>query len=349
MNQIDNSQWLVCVHCPTYNHAPYIKEALDGFCMQDTNFPYVCVVVDDFSTDGEQAILKDYMSEYFELKKNTLSIPNETDDYLMTFAQHKKNRNCHIALYLLKYNHGHMKPRGPYYKKWDEESKYVARCEGDDYWIDEAKLQKQVDFLDAHEHYSAVASNARKISIDGRELGVFSTKPSRDLTDMGEMVRGRQFHTASIMYRRLVYHQSPVNTIAFGWDMWQWCCLMSQGPIRYENEISCVYRLGTGVTTTTSRLKWIQQQEKWENILFKTFSPEFITHNDAFSPLLADVFSVMTNKDTSKEDKEELRAIFKKYITLSLFMEMMPMMLWHFASRFKLEFMHIIKHIIIRK
>ena len=336
MKQHEKYKWMVCVHCATYNHALYIKDTLNSFCMQETRFPYVCVVVDDASTDGEQEIIKKYVESEFDLNNHFIVSVEETDDYLMTFAQHNTNKNCFIAFYQLKYNHGSIKKsRLSYYKKWDNEAEFVAMCEGDDYWISVAKLQKQVDFLDEQPHYSAVAGNTRKISIDGRDLGFFSTKSSRDLIDMGELVRSRQFHTASIVYRQSVYQQSPAATSPFGWDMWRWCCLISQGPIRYEDEVICVYRCGTGVTASTSRMKWILLQEKWENILFKTFSPDFITYNDAFFPLLADVFSVMNNKYVNKADKEQLRDLFKKYITPSLLIEMMPMMLRHYVGRVK--------------
>lgn len=343
MNLIDTSQWMVCVHCPTYNHAPYIKGALGGFCLQDTNFPYVCVVVDDFSTDGEQTILKDYLAEHFELKKNALNIPNETDDYLMTFARHKKNQNCHIALYLLKYNHGHMKPRGPYYKKWDEDSKYIAICEGDDYWTDHKKLQKQVDYLNTHSLYSAITSNAYYISSDGVKMGPFSNQPSRDIDKMGGLVRERAFHTASIMYRRELREVPCWKNAETKWDTYTWCCLLTLGPIGYEDEITCVYRLGTGVTTTTSKLKWILLQEKWANILYQTFSPQYITYNDAYRPLLQDVFSVMVNDNISADDRERARVLFKRYITLSLCLEMCPWFFRHYASKTKSILIHLIQ------
>ena len=332
---MNNIFFKVRVECMTFNQAPYIEDSMNGFTMQQTDFPFVCTIIDDASTDGEQDVIHKYLQDNFDLENKSVVRNEETDDYVLCFAQHKSNKNCFFAVLYLKYNHYSIKKsKRPYIENWSN-TKYIAFCEGDDYWISVAKLQKQVDFLDEQPHYSAVAGNTRKISIDGRDLGFFSTKSSRDLIDMGELVRSRQFHTASIAYRQSVYQQSPAATSPFGWDMWLWCCLISQGPIRYEDEVICVYRCGTGVTASTSRMKWILLQEEWENILFNTFSPDFITYNDAFFPLLADVFSVMNNKNVNKEDKEQLRDLFKKYITPSLLIEMMPMMLRHYVFRMK--------------
>ena len=64
MEQMD---FLVCARCFTYNHAPYIEDAMNGFCMQQTHFPYVCVIVDDASTDGESEVIKNYLQTHFDL------------------------------------------------------------------------------------------------------------------------------------------------------------------------------------------------------------------------------------------------------------------------------------------
>lgn len=62
----------VSVRCMTYNQSQYIQDTLNGFCMQQTNFPYVCTIVDDASTDGEQDIIKGYFENNFDI--NDLSI-----------------------------------------------------------------------------------------------------------------------------------------------------------------------------------------------------------------------------------------------------------------------------------
>ena len=90
----------VCVLCATFNHAPYITDTMDGFCRQQTDFPFLCVIVDDNSKDGEQEVIRQYLSDHF-----TVESIKETDDYHLTLARHKDNKNCYFAVFLLKYNH----------------------------------------------------------------------------------------------------------------------------------------------------------------------------------------------------------------------------------------------------
>ena len=94
----DKKDFLVCVECATYNHAPYILDAMNGFCMQQTTFPFVCIILDDASTDGEQEVIKNYLQENFDLQDKNVTRNEETDDYILTFAQHKSNRNCFFAM-----------------------------------------------------------------------------------------------------------------------------------------------------------------------------------------------------------------------------------------------------------
>ena len=151
----------VAVKCFTYNQASFIKDALDGFCMQETDFPYVCIIIDDASTDGEQEVIGQYLSEHFSLE-DEVARKEETEDYLLTFARHKTNPNCFFAVLFLKYNHYNKKSKAPYFLPWTNSVPYLAFCEGDDYWTDSAKLQKQVDFLEKHKEYVICSHDYRR-------------------------------------------------------------------------------------------------------------------------------------------------------------------------------------------
>lgn len=143
-----NNPYMVCARCFTFNQASYIEDTLNGFSMQRTNFPFVCVIVDDASTDGEQNVIMKYVEDHFALKDETTIRNEETDDYVMLYAQHANNKNCYFAVYLLKYNHYSIKKsKIGYLTEWIDTSKYYALCEGDDYWIDPYKLQKQVEIF----------------------------------------------------------------------------------------------------------------------------------------------------------------------------------------------------------
>lgn len=112
----------VSVVCITYNHAGFIRQALDGFVMQKTDFDFEVIVHDDASTDGTADIIREYADKYPDIIKPILQTENQW------------SRNASIF-------HDFLWP--------NIRGKYVAYCEGDDYWTDENKLQKQVDFLDA--------------------------------------------------------------------------------------------------------------------------------------------------------------------------------------------------------
>ena len=136
---------IVTIRCWTFNHKPYIRQCLDGFVIQKTNFPYFAVVVDDTSTDGEQEVLWDFINN--ELDPTSLQ-KDETDDFVRVVAPHKTNKHCIFIFILLKYNHYSIrKAKRPYFKDWEDKTKFITFCEGDDYWISPYKLQKQVDLL----------------------------------------------------------------------------------------------------------------------------------------------------------------------------------------------------------
>ena len=110
-----NNKFLVRVHCATFNHHDYITDAMNGFTMQQTNFPFICTIVDDASTDGEQEVIKEYVQEHFDLQDSSVSCEKNTDYGHVTFAQHKTNKSCFFAVIYLKENHySQRKSKAPY-------------------------------------------------------------------------------------------------------------------------------------------------------------------------------------------------------------------------------------------
>lgn len=147
---MEEYKYLVSIRCMTYNQSPYIKEALDGFVMQRTHFPFLAVIVDDASTDCEQDIIKAYVGENFYLSVDNGYKAWETDDAKWVLASHKENENCNFLVVFLKTNlYGNPK-KYELIREWCD-TKYIALCEGDDYWTDPLKLQKQVDYMEVHE------------------------------------------------------------------------------------------------------------------------------------------------------------------------------------------------------
>ena len=94
----------VCVKCITYNHAPYIENALQGFINQNTSFPFVVVVIDDASTDNAVSIIDDFIHSKFTPYKNEF-IVEESEDAIVLHGVSIENNNCQLVFYALKYNH----------------------------------------------------------------------------------------------------------------------------------------------------------------------------------------------------------------------------------------------------
>ena len=120
----------VSVLCMAYNHAKYIRKCLDGFVMQKTNFKYEVLINDDASTDNTAEIIKEYEEKYPDIIKPIYQTENQY------------SKGVKIVRTILA-------PKA--------QGKYFAFCEGDDYWCDESKLQKQYDFLEKHSEYALCA------------------------------------------------------------------------------------------------------------------------------------------------------------------------------------------------
>lgn len=144
----------VCCRCFTFNQSKYITDTMNGFTMQQTDFPFVCTIVDDASTDGEQEVIRKYVEDNFDFSEGSVAYHKETDYAHITYAQHKTNKNCYFAVLYLKENHYSIKKnKMQYLKPWRDKCDFEAMCEGDDYWIDSDKIQKQYNFLGEHSDY----------------------------------------------------------------------------------------------------------------------------------------------------------------------------------------------------
>ena len=238
----------VRIECMTFNHAPYIEDAMNGFCMQQTDFPFVCTIVDDACTDGEPEVIKDYLQKHFDLEDSTITQNEETDDYVLIYARHKTNYNCFFLVVLLKYNHYQIdKDKESYLKKWMCDAKYVSLCEGDDYWTDPNKLQMQIDFLESHPEYSMCFHNAiehyENSSIKDK---LFSKIEDKDYSDI-EILSQWIVPTASVVLRKEVYNSRLYKIISadikplFG-DTPLFIATAQVGKVRGLSNIMSVYR-----------------------------------------------------------------------------------------------------------
>lgn len=240
-----NNNFFVSIRCMTFNHKSYIQQCLDGFVKQKTNFPFVAIVVDDASTDGELEVLWDFINNELD----TISIQKgETDDFVRVVAPHKTNKHCFFIFVLLKYNHYSIrKAKVPYFKGWEEKTKYFAICEGDDYWTDPYKLQKQVDYLEAHPECTLVCNRTKRYSEKvNRYLSDSSCLEKDGCLKVEDVIRkgGLYIPTCSIVYRKELKDNYPdyCNQCHVGDYPLQIMAAM-KGKIYYINDSMSVYRV----------------------------------------------------------------------------------------------------------
>ena len=216
---------LVSIRCITYNHAPYIRQCLDGFVMQKANFRFEAIVHDDASTDGTADIVREYAEKYPEIIKPIFQTENQYS---------KRDGTIRRAL------NAAMSPS----------SKYVAMCEGDDYWTDPHKLQKQVDFLEGHPEYSMCFHNA----MVHWENGQFPDAPFAKLEDRDytgeEIYENWIVPTASVVFRRSAltskYEERRKNPAVIFGDIILFLSLAEEGKVHAFKEMMSVYRRQEG-------------------------------------------------------------------------------------------------------
>ena len=209
---------MVTIRCTVYNHEPYIRECLEGFVMQKTNFRFEAIVHDDASTDGSAAIIREYAEKYPDIIKPIYQTEN----------QYSK-RDGSLRRILNEHMHG----------------KYIAMCEGDDYWIDPLKLQKQVDFLEANSNVS-LCIHGNYINENGR-LNISKRNNYKEYLSVGDIIlKGSNVATNSFVYRSQYVVDRPewMNKFKVG-DYPLILLLGTKGTVRFFNEPMSVYRISS--------------------------------------------------------------------------------------------------------
>lgn len=242
--------YTVLARCATYNQSKYICKTLNGFAMQRTNFPFVCLVMDDASTDGEQEVIKEWMECECDMNKaEIIDIPTS----IVIIVPHKTNFSCTFAFYLLKQNLYGTGKKIYFLNPWREKCKYEALCEGDDYWIDPLKLQKQVDFLDKNTDYGLVRTNINQyIQKDHQIIENFFSKGNwskiKD-TYHDYIIHGWYAAPCTWLYRteyiekyKKLQHRLQKENCFIG-DILLLLCIAENSKIKYYPESTAMYRV----------------------------------------------------------------------------------------------------------
>jgi glycosyltransferase involved in cell wall biosynthesis len=205
-----------------YNHEAYIRQAIESILSQEVDFPIELVIGDDCSPDGTAAICEEFVCRdprvrLLSRERNLGVMPNFTRTLLACTGE------------------------------------YVAVCEGDDYWTDTQKLQKQVQFLDAHPEYAGAAHQSMVITANVA-VRTFKDDVPPTLATI-DLIGGRLFHTASVIFRRPVLNLFSNSPLVLSCDRLLNFCITFLGKVHYSRDCMCAYRLHSGGMSSNASVK----------------------------------------------------------------------------------------------
>ncbi len=236
---------MVSCKVSTYQHVSYIKQCLDGILMQQTDFPIEIVIGEDESIDGTREICIEYAQRY----------PGKIRLFL-----HRRENNI--------LRNGRPSARfQSTYTRFNCRGKYIATCEGDDFWTDPLKLQKQVDFMEENEDCSMCYHGVRHVFMTANK----SDKIVKEKTDLNlkftseEFIRSKYARTVTILYRSLIIinypkwaYQSPIGDYPL-----QMICAL-HGNIGYIGGLPmAVYRVGVSGSSNHGRFGTKEERKQW--------------------------------------------------------------------------------------
>lgn len=215
----------------TYNHINYIAQALDSILSQKTKYKYEIIVLEDCSTDGTQEILKKYKELY--------------PDKISLYLQPTNTKVKHFIEGLKHCN-----------------AKYICILEGDDYWIDDLKIEKQIDFLEAHPEFVGCSHNSALIFGDQDQPSEIMIKQKmHDVYSINELTSYSVYcHTSSYIYKNIFNGHLPdydyCNENNLYGDTFTNMLYAEHGPIKYLDEVMSVYRInGRGRWTSLTKME----------------------------------------------------------------------------------------------
>lgn len=241
----------------TYNHKDYIKQAIESVLTQKTNFNFRLFIGDDKSTDGASEIIESLNKRFSDKIDFTL---NEINLGATINAQKVFN------------------------KCFDSGAKYIAMCEGDDYWTDEYKLQKQVDFLEANSGFAICFHNSKIITeYDKCKISYSNPVDQKEISDFIDLVKGEFIYTPTCMFRKNDFDKFPkgkyqyINNYTIDLHNAQY------GKIKYLNEVMSVYRIHPGgmwsmVKRDRTLINQLPAYKFYLNYFDKKYKKYFLNH-----------------------------------------------------------------------
>ena len=233
---MQNDEIVVSICCMAYNHESYIRKCIDSFLMQKTDFRFEVIIHDDASTDNTAQIIKEYERKYPEIIKPIYQTENQFSKGVSIPYKYQYPVAC---------------------------GKYIALCEGDDFWTDELKLQKQVDFLERNEdcvlcgHAAYYADNDSMLSKDT----FFSYGMGTRIISTNEIIAGWVMATNSMVFKKIALDTEaiPYKGDAFNGDYALMTYLSLKGKVFFMDELMSAYRVESIGSITYG---WKQDRKK---------------------------------------------------------------------------------------
>ena len=243
---------LVSICCISYNQEKYIRETIEGFLIQKTNFPVEIIIHDDASTDATAKIIQEYATQHPELFVTILQNEN----------QWSKGGGSIFARFVFPKASG----------------KYIALCEGDDYWTDPYKLQKQVDFLEENEDCSLCFHASKHVNTNNPEkFHVHHPKiiPTDYKFEMKHVILGGGgfMATNSMVFLKEHIMERPewMDKVPIG-DLPLMLLLASKGKIGYVDDVMSVYRIMSSSTSWSASMQNQNRAKKHHYAILKMWS-----------------------------------------------------------------------------
>lgn len=218
--ELTSESIMVSIICLAFNHEKFIRDALEGFVNQKTDFAYEVLIHDDASQDGTADIIREYEKKYPDIIKPIYQTVNQYSQGVLI---------CDEVLF--------PKARG----------KYIAMCEGDDYWTDCGKLQKQVDILEKNPQYSACTHCVSMVDYRSGEENVINPTDQDYIFGVSDLIlwRDKKYHTSSLMLRKEFFVvPSELRMRKVGdYPRAVYCAL--NGQVYYMRDIMAKYRYFT--------------------------------------------------------------------------------------------------------
>lgn len=311
---MEKEKTMVSILCSAYNHEKYIEETLESFVNQKTNFEFEVIINDDCSTDNTAKIIKEYQIKY----------PNIIKPIYQEENQYSKGKRMTIDILL------------PLAK-----GKYFALCEGDDYWVDENKLQKQVDFLEKNSDYSLCVNNAIKVKSNSKRIGEISpVKRDQELTCEDFIAGGGGFVAtnsilAPIKYARKLPSYFNDFSIDYLWQIY----LSSCGRTYCFNDIMSAYRVSVENSWTDRMQKNLNKVVELNKKIIKKLKQIDTELNNKYKDVIKNKIieiefeNILINKEYEKLKMDTYRLYIKK---LPLFSRIKVFLKVHFPNTFKI-------------